>query len=164
MKIVFVGISGSGKTTLARKYAQLVDVPLLHLDSLYWSTDWKQNSNDYVRNSLIAFIKTHEEFVIEGFISHDFSAALDAADKIIYLDVSGIHAGVNVVRRWVKYYGNNRPELPAGCNESPSFTFMKMTLLRQESPDLENTLTPYQHKISRLTTRSQVKAFLASCC
>ena len=38
-KIIVIGPSGSGKSTLARKIAPILNLPLYHLDQLFWQAD-----------------------------------------------------------------------------------------------------------------------------
>ena len=42
---MIIGCGGCGKTTLARKLAQRLNLPLIHLDRLYWCGNWQ--SVDY---------------------------------------------------------------------------------------------------------------------
>lgn len=39
-RIVIVGCGGSGKSTLARQLATILDLPLTHLDAIYYDQDW----------------------------------------------------------------------------------------------------------------------------
>ena len=40
-RILIIGNAGSGKTTFAKKLAGKTDLPLVHLDSLYWTGNWE---------------------------------------------------------------------------------------------------------------------------
>lgn len=40
-RILIIGGNGSGKTTLARELAQKLQLPLVHLDVLYWRDNWQ---------------------------------------------------------------------------------------------------------------------------
>jgi adenylate kinase family enzyme len=41
MNINVVGTSGVGKSTLARRLAQILSVPCIEMDRLYWRADWQ---------------------------------------------------------------------------------------------------------------------------
>lgn len=41
MNINVVGTSGVGKSTLARRLAQILSVPYIEMDRLYWRADWQ---------------------------------------------------------------------------------------------------------------------------
>ena len=42
-RIAIVGTSGSGKTTLARQVAEILDIPHIELDALFWKPNWEQS-------------------------------------------------------------------------------------------------------------------------
>ncbi|SPL95728.1 DNA topology modulation protein [[Actinomadura] parvosata subsp. kistnae] len=39
-RIAVIGCGGSGKTTVGRRLAALLDVPMTHLDAVYYDADW----------------------------------------------------------------------------------------------------------------------------
>ncbi len=46
MKINVVGTSGVGKSTLARRLAQILSLPYIEMDRLYWRPDWQGTPDD----------------------------------------------------------------------------------------------------------------------
>ena len=52
-KILIIGNAGAGKTTFAHQLASKLQLPLIHLDKLYWCGDWGM----YRKKSLIVFCK-----------------------------------------------------------------------------------------------------------
>ena len=40
-RILIMGPSGTGKTTLCRNLGKKLGLEVLHLDSVYWKTDWQ---------------------------------------------------------------------------------------------------------------------------
>ena len=45
-KIIIIGCSGSGKSTLARKLGEITQLPVIHLDKLWWKPGWETVSCD----------------------------------------------------------------------------------------------------------------------
>lgn len=43
-KIIIIGNAGAGKTTFATKLALKLNIPLIHLDKLYWYGEWQHLS------------------------------------------------------------------------------------------------------------------------
>ncbi|WP_242835879.1 AAA family ATPase [Clostridium sp. DL-VIII] len=40
-RILIIGGNGCGKTTLAQTLASKLEIPLIHLDKLYWRDNWE---------------------------------------------------------------------------------------------------------------------------
>ena len=40
-KIMLIGSGGAGKSTLARKIGQILDIEVIHLDTLMWRSNWE---------------------------------------------------------------------------------------------------------------------------
>ena len=40
-KILVIGNTGAGKTTFARELSQKLNLPIVHLDRLYWCGEWE---------------------------------------------------------------------------------------------------------------------------
>lgn len=43
-RIAIVGTSGVGKTTLAKYVAEVLDIPHVELDALFWRPNWQEYS------------------------------------------------------------------------------------------------------------------------
>ena len=46
MKICVLGFSGSGKSTLARFLGERLNLPVLHLDCVFWYGDWQSRTRE----------------------------------------------------------------------------------------------------------------------
>ena len=44
-KIVILGCAGCGKSTLAKKLGSQLNIPVLHLDTIYWKANWKEEDS-----------------------------------------------------------------------------------------------------------------------
>lgn len=45
-KIIIIGSSGSGKSTLSRQLSNILDIPVYHLDALFWKPNWIMTTKD----------------------------------------------------------------------------------------------------------------------
>lgn len=45
-RIIVIGSSGSGKSTLSRKLSKSLDLPVYHLDALFWKPNWVMTEPD----------------------------------------------------------------------------------------------------------------------
>jgi adenylate kinase family enzyme len=48
-RIVVWGVTGSGKTTFAQALGQVLGVPAIQLDALFWKTGWVETPDDQFR-------------------------------------------------------------------------------------------------------------------
>jgi len=56
-RIAVIGCGGSGKSTIARRLAAHLDLPLTHLDSVYYDQEWNplpQKDFAFVQERLVA--------------------------------------------------------------------------------------------------------------
>jgi len=60
-KIIILGCPGSGKSTLAIKLHILTELPLFHLDNLYWNSD-KIHDKDYTDEEIPEAIHFQEKY------------------------------------------------------------------------------------------------------
>jgi len=45
-KVLVIGSGGSGKSTVARRLGALLELEVIHLDSIYWSAGWIEMPKD----------------------------------------------------------------------------------------------------------------------
>lgn len=46
-RILIIGCNASGKTTMSRKLAKKLNLPLIHLDKLYWRDNWTHTTEEF---------------------------------------------------------------------------------------------------------------------
>ena len=105
-RISIVGGSGSGKSTLANILSEELKLPAVHLDAINYISNWVEIDKDE-RDKIISN-----------------KSAEDKADLIIWLDYSTVTQLKGVIKRYLKTYNKERPEIP-GCKERLDFTFIK---------------------------------------
>jgi hypothetical protein len=168
-RIALVGPPGAGKSWLARDLAEALDLPVVHLDRLYWKPGWVATPDpewdalqrrEAQRESWIA------DGLQEGRISPDIW--LDAADTIVFLDTSPFASIWRVAKR--RLYGTPGPEMPADCKPAPfhrafpkflRFLWLYRTTVRaQVLADLARREA--QQRVEILRTEDDVSRFLAA--
>jgi adenylate kinase family enzyme len=112
-RILITGNAGSGKTTLARNIASRLDYPVHSLDKIVWQPKWRKTPESEKSQQLDELINQSEHWVIDG-VSRK---VMDAADTIIFLDVSRWRCLLRCAKRNVHYLFRSRPDLPDRCPE-----------------------------------------------
>ena len=79
--------SGAGKTTLGRRVAELLRVPFVELDALFWRPGWTQAPTDQFRERVLE-VTAAEGWVVDG----NYTGRLGdlvwlRADTVVWLDL-----------------------------------------------------------------------------
>lgn len=113
-RIIIVGCQGSGKTSLALKLGRKLDMPVVHLDVLYWRPGWKPSDKASFR-ARVADAIAHESWVIDGTY---WGLAFDLTDTLIVIDRPRWLCQWRIVWRSAFDRGGMRPDLPKGALNS----------------------------------------------
>ena len=109
-KIIIIGCPGGGKSTLARALHALTEIPLYHLDLMYWNSD-RTTVEKSVFLERLADAMSGDEWIIDGNYSSTMEMRIAACDTVILLDypteicLAGIRARRGKVRAdmpWVE--------------------------------------------------------------
>jgi adenylate kinase family enzyme len=164
-RIVILGNSGSGKSTLARAIGQRLDLPVVHLDPLFWESDWVEPDNEAFRERVRHAIAS-DAWVCEGNYSRrTFDLRLPRANLVIWLDTPRVICMKRVMLR--SALNLPRADLPAGCTERLDKAFLQFLLYvwhfdRVNRPGIEAmrlAIGP-QIPLIHLRTPRQISAFL----
>ncbi len=126
-KIVILGSPGTGKTTLSRMLSQRLDLTPLHLDTVYWLRNWVALDPTTFTHQLRAFMKNHEQFVMDGnyMLTQSFEDRLRLCDTIILLNYPTNEALKGVIEREQKYKHTYRSDMATGCTEELDQEFLQ---------------------------------------
>jgi adenylate kinase family enzyme len=103
-RIAIVGCGGSGKTVLARRLGELLDVPVTHLDVLYYDDEWNSLPPEKfaaVQEDLVATPR----WIIDGNYASTLPIRLAAADTVIFLDLPAVTCLWGIARRRLRHRG-----------------------------------------------------------
>ena len=122
-RVMIIGGPGSGKSTLARALGKKFGLPVTHIDQLQFGFGWVE-VDPAKRDAQVRKVVARESWIIDGNYSSTAEDRMTRADTLIWLDIPLWHRLWRVARRTLKYYGQSRPDLPAGCPERFSVEFI----------------------------------------
>jgi adenylate kinase family enzyme len=123
-RIMIIGCGGSGKSTLARQLGEKLNLPVIHLDKLFWTPGWVSISKE-------EFNRVHEEaiskekWIMDGNFDRTIPVRLRRCDTVIYLDFSRLACLMGVLKRVLTTFGTVRPDMGEGCPERIDLEFLK---------------------------------------
>ena len=123
-RILIIGCGGAGKSTLARQLGEKLDLPVVHLDKLFWKPGWVEECQEEFDRKL-ALVLEKEKWIIDGNFNRTMPQRLAKCDTIIYLDFSRWSCLMGVAKRVLTTYGTVRPDMGEGCPERFDLEFLK---------------------------------------
>jgi len=84
-RILIIGCPGSGKSTFARSLHRITNIPLVHLDLLFWNPDRTTVDREIFRKRLFSEMEK-ERWIIDGNYGATMEARIRACDTVFFLD------------------------------------------------------------------------------
>ena len=162
-RIMIIGCCGSGKTTLARKMAEKLRLPLVHLDRLYWRDGWTNVSREEF-DRLLAEELAKPCWIMDGNFGRTIPARLEKCDTVIYLDYARRVCLMGVISRVIRSYGRSRPDMGGNCPERFNWEFLKFVWnFNRTHREKFQTMLSQANGVSVivLKSRKEADAFLA---
>ena len=126
-KILIIGNVGAGKTTFALKLSEKLNIPLVHLDKLYWCGRWEHISREEFDDLLGAELEK-PEWIIDGNFNRTLPRRLECCDTVFFFDFSPFVCLWGVTKRVINNYGKTRSDMGGECPEY--FDKMKIELYK----------------------------------
>ncbi len=164
-RIAIIGPGGAGKSRLARELGVRLDIPVIHLDVLFWQPDWVEPDRDEWE-ALNRQLVQGERWIMDGNYGGTMEIRLAAADTIVFLDPPPLLCIWRVVRR---RRAGARPDLAShldeqvGARDFLEFVTYIWRYRRPRRPAVEDRIARHGagKGVHVLRTRRDVKQFLA---
>ena len=165
-RIAIIGSGGAGKSTLARELAAKLDVPVVHLDPIFWRPGWVETPQDEWRAQQEDLVRD-TSWIIDGTHAPTLDVRLRAADTVVMLDLNRLVCAWRIVKRRVRYGRKPRLDRAPGCGEQLNWKFVRWvwTYPSNGRPEALAAIATYapDADVIRLTSRRAVKRFLVGC-
>lgn len=165
MKISVLGYSGAGKSTLSRELGELYGAPVLHMDTVQYTSDWKERERSEKEKIVADFLDRNSSWVIDGNYSGlYFKRRLEESDLIVMLLFNRFVCFGGVVSRYRTFKGRTRPDMADGCAEKLDLEFARWVLFEgrtaKRRKKYKRAAQEFPEKIVILKNRRQLNAFL----
>lgn len=161
-KIIIIGSGGAGKSTFARRLGELTGIEVLHLDKLYWKPNWVEPSKEEWKKLLETKLE-NDEWIMDGNFGGTLEMRLKYCDTAIFLDLPRTVCVYRTLKRWIRYYNTNRPDMTVGCNEKVDLEFLGWiwNFQKIKKPKIEEKLKFFgkEKTIIRLYSPKEVENF-----
>ena len=161
-RVAIVGCGGSGRSTVERELGRRTGLPVVHLDPLFWSSDWQPcppEEWEAFQRRLVA----QERWIIDGNYGGTMELRLAAADTVVFLDLpTQVCLRRASLRRLRSSFGVPRPDL--GVRDRLSLEFLRWIAAyrRTRRPEILRRLAalPNEKRAVILRNDREIRAFL----
>jgi adenylate kinase family enzyme len=162
-RVAVLGNGGAGKSELARELAHRTDLPVVHLDRLFWRPGWKAGPRDEFRRAVDQAVAA-DRWIVDGNFVSAGDARFERADTIVFLDLPRLTCLGRVLRRAIRDRRRRRPDLPEGCRESFDWEFLKWiwNFGRDDRPQILQRLEQSNADVVHLSSPAEVRRYVES--
>lgn len=157
-RIIVIGPSGAGKSYFSKQLASITNLPLYHLDNIFWKEDRTHISRDEFDKKLLEILEK-DEWIIDGDYSRTYEIRMKYADTIYFLDFPLEVALAGVESR----IGKPRDDIPWREDIfDPEFKQWIMNWYKNTLPVLRKLLEQYKgiKNIIVFKTREEIDSFI----
>jgi|SRR5947209_1608812 len=163
-RVLVIGSGGAGKSIFSKRLNEILDIEVIHLDTLYWNPGWVETPKPEWEK-MVRELTQRDSWIIDGNYSGTLDIRVEACDTLIFLDVARTVCLWRAFKRVLLYRSSRRPDMAKGCDERFSLQFMKWIwdYPKRTRPKVlrllkENSQTK---NMIRLRTQYDIERFLA---
>lgn len=166
-----VGSSGSGKSTTGRLIAEVLGLPYVEIDEVFWRPNWTESPDDEFYTALREAL-SGDAWVVDGNYSRTVPIKWERAQVVVWLDLPYWLILYQVIARTLKrsisgeeLWAGNRESLRKAFFDKDSIILWSLTHLSAVRRGYTKAAEDprFSHiKFVRLKSRRQVSNFIAS--
>lgn len=160
-RILIIGSPGSGKSRLSVLLGTKLNLPVVHLDKLFWLDGWTSRDKEEFDSLLLKELEK-DKWIIDGNFKRTLELRLKYADSVILLNYPSFVCRLRVLKRIVFNRRKTRPDMANNCPERYDRKFMQyVKAFKKESlPAIKKILQEEGAKVIEITNDRQLKLFL----
>ena len=129
MRINIIGTSGSGKTTFGKQLAEILDLPFIEMDALFWGPEWTPLADDLFNTQLVDALK-EDKWILDGNYSRTMPIKMERVEVVIWLDFSYLRTIRQAIFRAIQRLFSRKELWPGtGNRESLRMLFSKDSIV-----------------------------------
>lgn len=161
-RVLVVGSPASGKSQLAQRLSQYYDLPIQHLDTLYFGPNWSGRDPDQW-HATIAQLTAGDRWIMDGNHLDSIELRIARAEAIFWVNFGRVETLTSVMRRMI-FPTKSLIGVPEGCRESWDSGYLG-TVWRNHQAErrhLEKAIAgaPRPQMVLRLTRPNEMNYFL----
>ena len=153
-RIIVSGPSGSGKSTMGRNLGELLDLPVVELDSIFHRDNWEPTPLDEFREAVTARLDGHGDgWICDGNYGTVRDIVLPRADTVVWLRLPFRVVYTRLVKRTLRrmctrelLWGRNRESFRLSFLSRDSILLWGITHWRPHHRNFEDALANIPHK------------------
>lgn len=160
-RILMIGSNGAGKSTFSFRLSETLELPLVHIDQIYWRGCWDVTP-EVEFDRIVRGEAAKDRWIIEGNNIRSLPDRLIRADTVFWFEFPPLLCVWNILRRELKYRGQVRPDMPDQCVSRCDLAFLKMVWAfnRKNRNRIQALLSQYDHlSVIRFTNYCQVRRY-----
>jgi adenylate kinase family enzyme len=162
-RVLVIGSGGAGKSTFSKKLGEILNMEVIHLDSLYWNPGWVETPKQEWKKTAEHII-TRDSWIMDGNYSGTLDLRFEACDTVIFLDIGRLNCLWRVIKRAVEYRNKSRPDMAEGCRERLDLRFILWVwnYKKRTRPKIERILKENRSnkEVIRLRTDAEAEQYL----
>jgi adenylate kinase family enzyme len=129
MRINVIGTSGSGKTTFGRQLAEILEIPFLEMDAIFWGPNWSFPPDEEFFPGLSEILKG-EKWVLDGNYTRTLGVKWSRVQAVIWLNYSFSRTVYQAVTRAISRLFSREELWPdTGNRENLKMLFSKDSII-----------------------------------
>jgi adenylate kinase family enzyme len=160
-RVAIVGCGGSGKSYVARQLGRLLDLPVVHMDTVYFDDQWNplpMERFEAAQRELVAAPR----WVIDGNYNSTVQVRLEAADTVVFMDLPTRVCLWGILSRQLRHGRGQNNQDGVYNRITPDVLRYVLSYRRKMRPRILAKIDQYASdtQVIVLTSRRQTRRFL----